>query len=84
MCNTNNCPSGVATQKPELRQRLNIDKSAEQLANFLGASVELIQVMARACGHNNIQQFSIEDIATWKREIALLSGIRYSGVADLR
>ncbi len=82
MCNTNNCPSGVATQKPELRKRLNVDKSAHQLDNFLSASVELMQVMARACGHNDLHQFSHEDIATWKKDMALLSGIRYSGLID--
>ena len=51
MCHTNNCPSGIATQKEDLRQRLNIDKSSQQLSNFLQASVELMHVMARACGH---------------------------------
>ncbi|MEO1884156.1 MAG: glutamate synthase-related protein [Methyloprofundus sp.] len=28
MCNTNNCPTGIATQKEELRHRLDIEKSA--------------------------------------------------------
>ena len=50
ICNTNNCPAGIATQKADLRQRLNIEKSARQLHNFFSASVELMQVMARACG----------------------------------
>jgi len=31
MCNSNNCPTGVATQKPELRARLNVQASAEKL-----------------------------------------------------
>ncbi|MCG9720550.1 glutamate synthase-related protein [Shewanella sp. Isolate7] len=50
ICNTNNCPAGIATQNADLRQRLNIDKSAQQLANFLQASTELMQVMARLSG----------------------------------
>lgn len=83
MCNTNNCPAGIATQKADLRQRLNIDKSAQQLKNFFEASVELMKVMARACGHNALSQFNIEDLATWHREMALLSGIKYSGVTAL-
>ncbi|MBL4821051.1 MAG: CDGSH iron-sulfur domain-containing protein [Gammaproteobacteria bacterium] len=83
MCNTNNCPAGIATQKPELRKRLDVEKSARQLNNFLQASVSLMQVMARACGHNNLHQFSHEDIATWHREMALLSGIRFAGICDL-
>jgi len=79
MCNSNNCPAGIATQKEELRKRLNVDKSAGQLKNFFEASVELMQVMSRACGHDALQKFNRDDLATWHREMALLSGVRYSG-----
>ncbi|MCJ8312271.1 MAG: CDGSH iron-sulfur domain-containing protein [Saccharospirillaceae bacterium] len=79
MCNTNNCPSGVATQKEELRKRLDIDKSATQLKNFFLASTELMQVMARACGHNDLNKFEKRDIATWHKNIAQLSGISFTG-----
>jgi len=79
MCNSNNCPAGIATQKEELRKRLNVDKSAGQLKNFFEASVELMQVMSRACGHDALQKFNRNDLATWHREMALLSGVRYSG-----
>lgn len=83
MCNTNNCPTGIATQKENLRQRLNIEKSSKQLHNFFNASVELMQVMARACGHNDFSQFTQKDLATWHREMALLSGVKYSGITEL-
>ncbi len=81
MCHTNNCPSGVATQKPELRKKLNVDKSAIQLFNFLSASTELMQVMARACGHNHLNQFSPRDITTWKKDMADLTGIKFAGMS---
>ena len=42
ICNTNNCPAGIATQKADLRKRLNIDKSAKQLNNFFNASIDMI------------------------------------------
>ena len=58
ICNTNNCPSGIATQKEELRARLNIDEASARLARFLAASVELMKVMARACGHTHLNQFN--------------------------
>jgi glutamate synthase domain-containing protein 2 len=80
-CHTNNCPVGIATQKPHLVNRLVIEKSARQLANFFEASVELMQVMARACGHSHLNQFNQQDLTTWKREMADLSGIAYGGVA---
>ena len=80
MCNTNNCPSGIATQKPELRKLLNIDKSAIQLFNFFSASTELMQVMARACGHDHLNKFNSKDITTWKKDMADLTGIKYAGL----
>lgn len=83
MCNTNNCPAGIATQKADLRQRLNVSKASVQLKNFFEASTELMQVMARACGHDQLSQFNVNDLATWNREMAQLSGIKYSGVTSL-
>jgi glutamate synthase domain-containing protein 2 len=80
-CHTNNCPVGIATQKPHLRQRLKVEKGAKQLNNFFRASTGLMQVMARACGRNHLGEFSVDDLTTWKREIAHLTGIRYGGVS---
>ncbi len=80
MCNSNNCPAGIATQKPELRQRLNIDQSAQRLSSFFEASTSLMQVMARACGHDALSKFSRDDLATWKQDMARLSGVSYAGL----
>lgn len=79
ICNSNNCPAGIATQKPELRARLDVECSASQLDNFLRASVELMSVMARACGHDHLQQFDQNDIASFDEATARLAGIRFSG-----
>ncbi len=80
-CHTNNCPVGIATQKPHLISRLVVERSARQLANFFEASVELMQVMARACGHSHLSEFRRDDLTTWKREMSDLSGIAYGGYA---
>jgi glutamate synthase domain-containing protein 2 len=80
MCSSNNCPVGVATQKPELRALLDVQTGAEKLARFLGASVELMQVLARACGHDDLSDMCLDDVTTWKREMADLSGVRFAGV----
>lgn len=80
-CNTNNCPVGITTQKDHLRARLNIQKSALQLKNFFEASVELMQVMARACGHSHLNEFCLEDLSTYHRDMAHLTGIPYAGVS---
>jgi CDGSH-type Zn-finger protein len=80
ICHTNNCPSGVATQRPELRKRLDVDTGAERLARFLEASTQLMQVMARACGHERLSDFNPDDLTTWKRKMSDLSGVRYGGL----
>src|SRR5690554_7423365 len=75
--------TGVQTcALPIFRQRLNVEKSAGQLRNFFEASVELMQVMARACGHDSLSSFSSNDLATWHRDMALLSGVKYSGFIE--
>lgn len=79
-CHTNHCPVGIATQKPELRQRLVVDQAAARLARFLSSAVELMKVMARACGHTHLKRFNREDLVTWKREMADLAGVTYGGV----
>jgi len=80
-CNTNNCPVGIATQKEHLRARLNIEKSAEQLYNFFSASNNLIKVLARACGYNDISKFNLNDLTTFNYEIHKLTGIPFAGVS---
>jgi len=84
ICHTNNCPAGIATQKAELRSRLNIDESAQKLNRFFDASIELMQVMARACGHDHLNKFSKNDIATFNAELAKISGVDFSGFDQSR
>ena len=79
MCNTNNCPSGIATQKPELRRTLDIDEAPARLDRFFTSSAELMKVMARACGHDHLNQFNRNDIATWNNRMADLAGIAFVG-----
>lgn len=55
--------------------------SAERLERFLNASVELMQVMARACGHTHLNQFCIDDLSTWKKNVAELTGVAFAGVS---
>ena len=82
-CHTNNCPVGIATQKSHLRARLLVDQAAVRLDRFLRATVDLLRLLARACGHSHMNQFSSNDLTTWKRDVAYLTGVRYGGVTPL-
>lgn len=79
-CNTNNCPVGIATQNPKLRSRLPVDVGSERVGRFFNASVELMQVLARACGHRHLNEFNKRDLTTFNGEMANLAGISYGGL----
>jgi glutamate synthase domain-containing protein 2/nitrite reductase/ring-hydroxylating ferredoxin subunit len=78
-CHTNKCPVGIATQDPALTARLEIETSADRLATFLTASVALMQVLARACGHHRLADFSRNDLVTWNADMEKLAGIAFAG-----
>ncbi len=78
-CGSNNCPVGIATQKESLRSRLIVDASAERLNNFLFAARDLMKVVARACGHDDVAKFNANDLSTFNREMHRLTGIPYAG-----
>jgi glutamate synthase domain-containing protein 2 len=82
-CHTNNCPVGIATQKPHLRERLIIEPAAQRLANFFNATRELIQVMVRACGKDHVRELDATDLTTFSRDMATLTGVRYGGVVPI-
>jgi methylamine---glutamate N-methyltransferase subunit C len=79
-CHTNNCPVGIATQKKNLRARLIIKESAKLLQNYLEATTGLMKVLARACGHEKLNQFNQNDLTTFKVDMAKLSGIKFGGI----
>jgi len=37
-------------------------------------------VLARACGHGHLREFSPDDLTTFDRDVAHLTGVAYGGV----
>ena len=83
LCNTNTCPAGIATQDPNLRALIDVDTAAARLARFLDATIHLMSTLARACGHTHLSQLCADDLTTWKRDVAYLTGVAYGGVTPL-
>ena len=79
-CHTNFCPVGIATQKEDLRSRLQIQALAKQLHNFFNATTELMKVIARACGYDDFIKFNPSDLSTFNWDIHKLAGINYAGI----
>jgi glutamate synthase domain-containing protein 2 len=70
ICDTGNCPVGVTTQKPDLRERLKPDISAKRLENYLRVSTEELRDFARLTGNNDVHALSIRNICTTNSEIS--------------
>jgi len=70
VCNTGKCPMGIATQDPDLRRRLDVDKAAKQLENFLRVSNEELKDFARLTANNNVHGLTVSDLCTTSSEIS--------------
>ena len=77
LCDTGNCPVGVTTHNPELRERLNIDISAKKLENFLRVSTEELKDFARLIGNDDVHNQSITDLCTANSEISNYTDIKH-------
>ena len=78
-CHTGRCPVGVATQDPALRARLDPDKAAERVYNFLHTLTIECQMMARACGKTNIHSLEPEDLAALTMEASAMAMVPLAG-----
>ncbi|MBQ9438424.1 MAG: alpha-hydroxy-acid oxidizing protein [Lachnospiraceae bacterium] len=79
ICGSGKCPVGIATQDPELRKRLDIEKAAVRVANFLTVSTADLRTFARITGHPSIHDLCLSDLATLDEQIAKYTGIRHVG-----
>lgn len=83
ICSSGDCPAGIATHAQDLVNRLDISNRAHDLTMFFKGSVHLMEIMARACGHSSLGDFTPDDLCTWKTDMAKLAGIRFAGVGTL-
>lgn len=70
ICDTGDCPVGVATQDEELRKRIKIETSAKRVENYLKVSTEELKTFARITGHRNVHDLNINDLCTINSEIS--------------
>jgi glutamate synthase domain-containing protein 2/CDGSH-type Zn-finger protein len=77
LCDTGNCPVGVTTHNPELRERLQIEISAKKLENFLRVSTEDLKDFARLTGNDDVHNLSITDLCTTTSEISNYTDIEH-------
>lgn len=78
ICNTGRCPVGITSQDPELRSRLDIERSAQRLENFVRVSTEELKTFARLTGNDDVHGLSAADLCTTSSEIAEHAGVEHA------
>lgn len=77
ICDTGECPVGVATQDEDLRKRLKIDVASKRVENYLRVSTEELKTFARITGHDNVHDLNINDLRTINSEISDYTDIKH-------
>jgi len=62
LCHTNNCPTGVATQKKWLQKGLDIPLKANRFYNYINAINKELLEITHACGYEHPCQLKMKDI----------------------
>ena len=79
ICGSGKCPVGIATQDPQLRKRLDADKAAARVGNFLKVSTRDLQMFARVTGKASVHELGMGDLVTVSSDISTYTGIRHAG-----
>jgi glutamate synthase domain-containing protein 2/rubredoxin len=77
ICDTGNCPVGITTQDPELRSRLDVEKSATRLENYLKVCTEELRDFARLTGKDSVHGLGPADLCTTNSEISEYTPIEH-------
>ena len=77
ICQTGDCPAGVATQKENLRKNLNVNHATLRVYNFLNQSNEELKTFARITGNDNVHDMNVNDLTTFNSEISNYTRINH-------
>ncbi len=78
-CHTGMCPVGVATQEPELTQRLDPETGARWMTNYLKALTMELTALARACGKSDVHNLEPDDLVALTVEAAAMAQVPLAG-----
>ena len=72
-------PAGISTQDPELMARLDPIAAGRRLRNYLKVLTLECQTLARACGHNHVNNLEPEDLCALTVEAAAMAQVPLAG-----
>ena len=85
-CHVGQCVTGIATQDPEHEKRYEPEVEAQNIHRFLESVRWQIATIANGLGHDDVRQFSRDDLVALTPEAANITGLPYEpqyGDADI-
>ena len=70
---------GVTTQDPVLEKRLDVDRGARRVTNYLKAMTMEIAALARACGKSNVHNLEPNDLVALTVEASAMAQVPLAG-----
>ncbi len=61
-CHTNNCPTGIATQRKSLERAIDIKGAAERVKTYADVLYKETQMLAESCGYKTPTDITADDI----------------------
>lgn len=81
-CAKGMCPYGITSQDPELRKRLQPERAAQRLKNYLNVVVEEMKMLTMLSGHRSITELGREDLRALSFDAAAICGVKLIGLED--
>ena len=76
-CNTGNCPTGICTQNPRLVKRLDIDKGAQKIVDYVLAFDSELRKLMAPIGNSSLPVGRSDALVSTDYNIADKLGIQY-------
>jgi glutamate synthase (NADPH/NADH) large chain len=76
-CNTGKCPTGICTQDPRLVKRLNVDKAAQNIVDYMLALDSELRKMMAPIGNSSLPVGRSDALVTTDHAIAEKLAIQY-------
>ena len=76
-CNTGNCPTGICTQNPRLVKRLDIDRGAQKIVDYVLAFDSELRKLMAPIGNSSLPVGRSDALVSTDKAIADKLGIQY-------
>ncbi len=77
-CNTDKCPTGICTQDPRLMKRLDVDKGAQSVVDYVLAFDEELRKLMAPVGNSSLPVGRSDALVSTDKAVADKLGIQYA------